>query len=384
MREAQWDQARELASSTFAPLQKERVALKESCERVLAEDVRALCDLPAYATSSMDGWAINGASPWKIIGEVNTGKAPIAVLGRSECMKISTGGVLPTGATAVIPWESATEESGQVLGEIQLGENIRPAGAECIKGDLLFVAGVRLAPPMMGLLAATGHDQIDVYKKIRVAIFYLGDELLHVGVPQDGSIRDALGPVLPSMLERSGAEVVTARFVKDDLEILKADISKVLDDADLIMTTGGTADGPKDFVKPAIAHLHGSYVIDCVKVRPGYHVLIAAIRNGDRSIPFIALPGNPQSAIAAFTSFAKPVISSMLGLAMPDVTTIELQENFKTQEGFSRLVPGNLDGKVFTPTGYLGSAMLRGLSSASGFALISPGGESARWLSLTE
>ena len=382
MRQLDWDGARYLAGNTFRRVESESIPLKECHARVLAEDIYASCDLPFYATSSMDGWAVRGESPWRIVGEVSTGSVPDISLKDSECMKISTGGTVPQGATAVIPWESVRQDADWISGEIEIGDNIRPVGVECAKGEFLFPVGTRIAPAMVGFLAATGHDQIEVSKRLRVAIFFLGDELLHEGVPRDGSIRDALGPVLPSMLENNGAIVTTAHFVKDDLHVLNNEIAKVLADVDIVMTTGGTADGPKDFVKSAIAHLAGRYVIDCVQVRPGYHVLIAAINQGDRTLPFIALPGNPQSAIAAFTSFGKPVMTSMLGAPLPELIQVDLQEKFITQHGFSRLIPGNLTGKTFTPTGFLGSAMLRGVAAASGFALIAPGGDSARWLPL--
>ena len=109
---------------------------------------------------------------------------------------------------------------------------------------------------------------------------------------------------------------------------------------------------------------------------------MAKISQSGREIPFVALPGNPQSALAALTSFGRPIINSFLGAPNPELMTLELKENFPTQPNFSRLVPGNIDRRVFTPTGYLGSAMLRGVAQASGFALVAPGGTTARWLPL--
>ena len=382
MHEGSWDEAYAIASQSFSALPAESVALSQSVGRFLASPAHALCNLPAYATSSMDGWAVRGDSPWKIIGEVATGKAPAQSLADSECMKISTGGVIPNGATSVVPWESATESESKIQGNTKQGENIRPAGMESNLGDLLIDGGVRLNPPMVGLLAATGHDKISVTRKPRVAIFFLGDELLHEGVPNDGSIRDALGPQLPAILESYGAEVTQARFVKDDLGELISSVEKALENVDIIITTGGTADGPKDFVKPVIKHIKGQSIIDCVRVRPGYHIIVAKISQSGREIPFVALPGNPQSALAALTSFGRPIINSFLGAPNPELMTLELKENFPTQPNFSRLVPGNIDRRVFTPTGYLGSAMLRGVAQASGFALVAPGGTTARWLPL--
>jgi molybdopterin molybdotransferase len=125
-------------------------------------------------------------------------------------------------------------------------------------------------------------------------------------------------------------------------------------------------------------------VFDCVKVRPGYHVLLARLSKKPRDIAFLALPGNPQSALAALYSFGEPLIGSMLGASKKVSSEVELTSPLTTPEGFSRLVPGTINGKVFTPTAYLGSAMLRGVAHAQGFALISPGvnpaGSKARWI----
>lgn len=381
MREGSWDQARTIASTTFAALPSEKVSLADSVGRVLARDAVALCDLPAYQTSSMDGWAVSGAGPWSLIGEVATGKKSSLHLKAGQCAAIATGGVIPDGATAVIPWEQASESAGVISGSIDDGANFRPAGMECKQGDVLISAGTVLTPPMVGLLAATGHDGVAVSNRPRVALFFLGDELLHSGVPLDGSIRDALGPQLPAILTRAGANVVSAKFVKDDLDLFNAEIAAVINDVDIVVTTGGTADGPRDYVKPAIAHLSGAMVIDCAKVRPGYHILLAQIQ-GDKA--FLALPGNPQSALAAFASFGAPLINSFLGATVSELERIEISAAMKTPEGFSRLVPGTLSGKVFTQSDYLGSAMLRGVAHSQGFALIEPGnnpaGANARWL----
>jgi molybdopterin molybdotransferase len=379
-----WDQGISLASSSFSILQTENVSVTNAIGRYVKENVVSLCDLPAFETSSMDGWAVSGDGPWKLIGEVATGKASSQIVHYGQCLAIATGGVIPAGTTSVIPWEKASEKNGLVIGEIEDGANIRPAGMESKTGDILVTPGTRITPPMAGLFAATGLDSIQVISQPRVAIFFLGDELIHTGVPVDGAIRDALGPLLPSVLNGMGAVVTSAKFVKDDLSVLNSEIAMVLDSVDLIVTTGGTADGPRDFVKLAMNNLAASMVFDCVKVRPGYHVLLARVQHGDREIPFLALPGNPQSALAALYSFGKPLIASLLGAVQLQLEEIELSTSLTTPEGFSRLVPGTLDGKIFTPSGYLGSAMLRGVAHAQGFALINPGlnpaGAIARWI----
>jgi molybdopterin molybdotransferase len=384
MREVTWDQAFDSASHSFAKLVAQEVALIDAIDRYAAEDVLSLCDLPAFETSSMDGWAVSGDGPWKIIGEVLTGKVSSDVLHYGQCLAIATGGVIPQGTTSVIPWEKASEKDGQIFGEIEVGANIRPAGMESKIGDVLVTSGTRITPPMAGLFAATGHDVIKVAVQPRIAIFFLGDELIHSGVPIDGAIRDSLGPQLPTLLTKMGVIIFSAEFIKDDLDVLNTEIEKVLDSVDLIITTGGTADGPRDYVKPALKNLSATMVIDCAKVRPGYHVLLARVAKSGRDVAFLALPGNPQSALAALYSFGEPLIASLLGASGKEAIEVELSYSLTTPEGFSRLVPGTVNGKIFIPTAYLGSAMLRGVAHAQGFALISPGvnpaGATARWI----
>ena len=386
MREVSWDEAFLLATSTFAPLGVERVAISKSVGRVTAVDLYSLCDLPAFTTSSMDGWAVSGTAPWLIVGEVATGKRSSRVLSTGECMRIGTGGVIPEGCTSVLPWEEAKEESNQIHGQSIDGANFRPAALESRTGDLLCEAGTLLKPAMVGLLAATGHDEIAVRNKPRVGIFFLGDELLHTGVPNDGSIRDALGPQLPSLIESYGTIVEVATFVVDNLTALHSAISGALSKVDVIFTTGGTADGAQDFIRPVIEKLNSELIVDCVRVRPGYHILVSKLSEGDRKIPFVALPGNPQSALAALSSFGRPLIYSLLGRRQELLKSIELTTEITTAKDFSRILPGNLNGNLFAPTGYLNSAMLRGVASAEGFALVEPGinavGTKARWIAL--
>lgn len=386
--ECSWDEARAVFSNSFSRCSTQTLSLPAAHGRVLAADAYSLCDLPAFETSSMDGWVTNGEGPWEILGEVKTGQLSDLILGPSQSLRIATGGVIPRGGQSVLPWEEADERAGFLYGRSELGANIRPAGQESKAGELLISAGTYLNAPKIGLLAASGHDEIEVARKPRVAIFFLGDELVHAGVPAGGSVRDALGPQLPAILELYGAEVVIADFVTDDLDLLINKISVAINSPesaiDIVITTGGTADGPRDFIKPAITALGGQYLIDRVRVRPGYHVLLAEILSANlRKIAFLALPGNPQSALAALTSFGQPLIASLGGATIANLAQVHLREEIKTQAGFARLVPGTLADNNFTPTGYLGSHMLRGVAQAAGFALINPG-FITRWLPIAQ
>ncbi len=386
--EGSWDGAFAIARDSFTSLPTQSIALSDAYGRVLGADMFALCNLPAFETSSMDGWVVNGDGPWKIIGEVKTGQISGLSLGPSQCLAIATGGVIPEGGQAVVPWEVATERDGYIHGASELGANIRPAGAESKKGELLISAGTLLNAPKIGLLAAAGHDDVVVIRRPRIAIFFLGDELMHSGVPVDGLVRDALGPQLPAMLSAFGADVIVSGFVTDDLDLLVSKISAAINSQnnaiDMVITTGGTADGPRDFIKSAIAAFGGEYLIDRVKVRPGYHILLAKIASQEgKNLAFLALPGNPQSAIAALISFGRPIIDAMRGLTPAVLATVQMSQEMKVQEGFARLVPSVIENNTCRPTDYLSSHMLRGVGAADGFALLSEAGPT-RWLPIPQ
>jgi molybdopterin molybdotransferase len=301
-------------------------------------------------------------------------------------VRIATGAVVPDGATSVLRWEDATVEAGTVTGPSVIGADIRPAGEECEIEDLVAAAGTRVSPALAGLLAATGHDEVAVVQRPRVALLLLGDELLTSGVPERGRVRDSLGPQLPGWIARAGAVVASARQVPDDPPSLRASVLDAVESADLVITTGGTADGPRDHVKAMLAELSGDLLVDRVAVRPGHPMLLAAVPGaGGRRVPLIGLPGNPHSAIVGFVTLALPVIDAMLGIPPVRLGTLRAGEELRTPPGHTRLIAGTAVDGVFALSPYGGSAMLRGLAQSTGFAVVServPAGAEVQWLPL--
>lgn len=381
-----WSDAFDVVTTEFSALPAVVIPIKEANGLVAVEALPALNDLPAYASSAMDGWAVCGSGPWRVRGEVATGRQSSTELTDSECLKISTGGVIPIGCTAVIPWEDVTVNDDVVTGTVELGANIRPAATEAAKGEVLLDAGTRLTPTFLGLLAASGYDTVPVITRPRVTVILLGDELVQTGLPKDGKIRDALGVQLPSFLASCNADIVTADFITDDTEVIVAAFESAFRSSDFVISTGGTADGPKDFAKFVIEHFGMEFLVDRVRMRPGYHFLLAAASHAGRRIPYIALPGNPQSAIAALSSFGIPLLARLGGAAPASLTEVKLGVELTTPRDFARLVPGRILDGAFMPSGYLGSAMLRGLAASDGFALVAPGlnpsGATAHWIPL--
>jgi molybdopterin molybdotransferase len=381
IQEAHWEQARSEAYGSWKKLPAEKISIDACLDRTLAKDALALVELPTYPTSAMDGYAVAGKGPWKIVGEVKAGAPMKGALKDKTAVKIATGSVIPENTFGIIRWEVATVDGDELSGEVKQGQDIRPEGLESKQGDVLAAAGTVLNPGLIGLLAAAGHDALAVVRKPRATIILLGDEIVLDGLPHDGLVRDALGPQLPGWLHRLGVEVIATEYVSDELELVEKAFAAATKNSDIIFTTGGTADGPRDHVHAAIAALKGELIIDRVKVRPGHPMLLAHINK----TPLVGLPGNPQSAIVALLTLGQPVIDALMGRKETELNQIVTGDDIDVPEGFTRLVLGNVVDGWFEMGEYLGSAMLRGLAHSTGFGVADKSmeeGEMIAWLPL--
>jgi molybdopterin molybdotransferase len=381
IQEAHWEQARSEAYGSWKKLPVEKISIGACLGRTLAKDALALVELPTYPTSAMDGYAVAGKGPWKIVGEVKAGAPMKDALKDKTAVKIATGSVIPENTFGVIRWEVATVDGDELSGEVKQGQDIRPEGLESKQGDVLAAAGTILNPGLIGLLAAAGHDLLEVVRAPKATIILLGDEIVLDGLPYDGLVRDALGPQLPGWLQRLGVEVIETQYISDELNLVVDAIAKAAKNSDIIFTTGGTADGPRDHVHAAIAALKGELIIDRVKVRPGHPMLLAHINK----TPLVGLPGNPQSAIVALLTLGQPVIDALMGRKETELNQIVTGDDIDVPEGFTRLVLGNIVDGWFEMGEYLGSAMLRGLAHSTGFAVADKSmeeGEIIAWLPL--
>lgn len=254
-------------------------------------------------------------------------------------------------------------------------------------GDVIARAGTVVTPALAGFLAATGHDELRVALRPRVSLLLLGDELQESGIPRDGKVRDSLGPQLPGWLDRMGAEVVAQGRVPDQLDGVVEAFRKAAGSADLVLTTGGTAAGPRDHVHAAIEAAGGRLVVNRVAVRPGHPMLLATVPgvNG-REVPLVGLPGNPHSAVVGLVTLACPLVASMLGRPSAALRRVPTIEELRAPAHHTRLVAGNVEDGLFVLSPYGGSAMLRGLAQSSGFAVVpegaTPAGAVVQWLPL--
>jgi molybdopterin molybdotransferase len=366
-----------------------RLPLAEALGGHLALPLQALTDLPAFDTSAMDGWAVSGPGPWRIVasGQILAGQLPGAVLPDGSAVRIATGARLPTGATAVLRSEDGgvrRDRNGAELlhdqGRFPLdqGRDIRPRGQECRSGEPLLPAGTAVTPGVLGLAAAAGCDLLTVHGRPSVELLILGDELLDAGPPRDGRIRDALGPLLPSWLGAYGARMIGVRRVGDDLGLLRDALLR--SPADVVVSTGGTAAGPVDFLHLALTEIGATLLVDGVRVRPGHPMLLASLpplsAPGPEVRPrhLVGLPGNPLAAVVGALTLAEPLLRGLGGCPPGPPYLVEAAVDLPGHREDVRLLPVLLPARGVLPLAFDGPAMLRGLALAEGFAVVPPGG----------
>ena len=390
--EVSWHEARKLAHQAGNMTSTISLKLEQAGGFVLATDIVALGDMPPFAASRIDGWAVSGPGPWTRVGDALAGHEFVSQLNPGECVHIATGAVMPEGATAALKDEessvaeqtvSAVAGAAGILdseGALPFFHDVRPSGYEAKSGDVLIPKGTKLTPAIIGVAAAGGHDEVTVFKKLVVDVLIFGDELLTDGPSREGKVRDSLGPQLPLWISHIGAELNEVRHIADTLPDHFAAITN--SKADLIITTGGTAAGPVDHLHNAIVDAGGEFIIDAVLVRPGYHQLMARI--GKQFL--IGLPGNPQSAVIGLLSLATSLIAGSTGNALPQLQERVLVNGLKGPAREVRLVLCSESGNSVTPLEHLDSSMLRGFVKADGYAVLPAGGAESgqivQWLDL--
>jgi molybdopterin molybdotransferase len=291
-----------------------------------------------------------------------------------------TGGVIPEGADAVLRSEAGEiSESASTLSlgapdagaRLVLrgspapwpGQHIRPSGEEFHRGDVGIAAGVTLNPAHIAVAAACGSDELFVRPRGRVALVLTGDEVVTHGIPAPGRVRDSFGPTLPGFVGMLGGEVVRQTRVVDDHELLVRALSGDASESEVVITTGGTGSSSADHLRRALVRIGARILVDGVAMRPGGPSLLARLDDGRL---LIGLPGNPLAAMMGLLTLAAPVLAALAGGEQPALSRIRVADAVAEGRGETRLIPFRLaDGRAL-PSGFTGSAMLRGLADASG------------------
>lgn len=361
-----WATARRIAAGLAPDPGIEVVPLDAAAGRVLAADLVTSIELPHYASAAMDGWAVRGAPPWRLVAG--------GALEDGDAAPIVTGGAVPSGATSVLRSEAGSLRDGRLVAIGELGErdrepgrHIRPSGSEAGVGETLAPLGARLTPPRLALAAAAGFDELAVRRRLRVALVLTGDEVIERGVPAPGQVRDSFRLTLPDILTAFGAEVAAVTRVGDDRAATAAAIAA--ERVDVVVTTGGSARSSADHVRDAVADLGGELVVPGVAMRPGGPTLLA--RCPDRIV--LGLPGNPLAAILAFLGLGAPLVR-----APSDLRRLHAGEDFAGRAATTRLVPVRVAEVGARAVPHVGSGMLRGLAAADAVLVVPEDGVPAQ------
>ncbi|GAA0942284.1 molybdopterin-binding protein [Kribbella koreensis] len=363
-----WDTARELAHATATPLLPRGLPLADAVGCVLATPLVSPALVPPVDRAAMDGYAVRGAGPWTLVGTLLAGSALAAPLSDGQAYSIVTGAAVPAGTTAVLPYEHATLARDKVDGPTTPGRHIRRAGEECTPGELLLPAGTLITPQAQGLAATLGLDRLSVIPKPRVLALITGDELTHRGPSSPGRTRDAIGPMLPTLITRAGAKSHEVVHLKDSREALVTALAGT--EAEVILVSGSSASGPADHLRGALGSLGAELLIDGVFCRPGHPQALA--RFGDGRV-VVGLPGNPLAALTAFLTLGVAVIRGLRGEQLDKLAVAAVVGGVDCHPTSTRLVPVRFSPQGVVPVGHGGSAMLRGAAAADAFAVVDPG-----------
>ncbi len=300
------------------PLDSEPVSVAHAAGRVLAEDARAVVDLPPFPSSAMDGFALRaGDTPGvlPVVARIAAGVPAPRPLAAGEAMAIATGGVVPDGADSVVPIEDVVDRDNEVeIGSaVGQGDNVRPKGGDVAANDVVVRHGARLGAAQIGALAAAGLAEVVCARRPRVAILATGTELRRAGdTLGPGEVYDSNGVLLATALASAGADIASLPAVADDEDAHRAALERGLE-ADVLVTSGGVSVGPHDLVRRLLGELGVREVFWGVAVKPG-KPLAFGVRGG--TLVF-GLPGNPVSSLVGCELFVRPALLALQGASEP-------------------------------------------------------------------
>ena len=363
----------------FRPLGLEKINILEAQKRVIGEDVFAPHNIPSADNSAMDGYAVRqidtkGATKdkplqFKIIEDIPAGKVALKKIKKGEAARIMTGAIIPEGADSVIRQEDTKKDGHKVIiyTSAEKGQNIRFAGEDVRKGELVVKKGLALRPADIGMLAALGKAFITVYQKPRVAIMSTGDELVDIETnPPLGKIINSNSYSLAAQVLECGGIPIMLGISKDKKNDLQEKFKTALH-ADVIISSGGVSVGDFDFVKDVMGEIGNAMHFWQVAMRPGKPLAFGAIE----SVPLFGLPGNPVSAMVSFEQFVRPSLLKMQGhkkifrQTAKAICVQEVQKSAGFKHFIRAVVKKEKDQYIASVTGDQGSGILKSMVIAN-------------------
>lgn len=357
----------------------ETVAVRDALHRVVATEIRSTIDVPSHTNSAMDGYAIrsqdiptDGTKAFTLIGTAWAGRPFEKSTQQDECVRIMTGAVMPNGTDTVVMQEHVQIHDKEIIidAQQQPNQNVRQAGEDVGANEVVFTRGKFLHPADIGLIASLGVGEVNVFRKLRVAFFSTGDELVSIGTPlQEGQIYDSNRYTLWSMLTRLNVEIIDLGVVRDTRAAVEQAFRDASEQADVIITSGGVSVGDADFVKETLENL-GEVSFWKVAMKPGRPLAFGKVKNAY----FFGLPGNPVSVMVTFYIFVQAALEKLMGrpphprLRITATSASNLRKRpgrVEYQRGIYTI--GENGEYVVKKTGAQGSGVLRSMSDANCF-----------------
>jgi molybdopterin molybdotransferase len=361
----------------------EHLDLFQALGRILAQDLVSPISVPAHDNSAMDGYAFRGGAllhdqsiKLKVVGTALAGVAWRGDLGPGECLKIMTGAVMPKGLDTVAPQELVTLEGEHIsipAGFLRQGDNRRFKGEDLEEGYAALLKGERISPAALGLVASLGIRQVHVYRRLKVAYFSTGDEILSLGeLPREGAVYDSNRYTVFGMLTKLGCEVIDLGVVSDDPVLLEAAFAEAAERCDAIITSGGVSVGEADFTKAMMKKL-GDVEFWKIAMRPGRPMAVGRIGNA----LLFGLPGNPVAVMVTFLAFVRPALLRLMGSTalLPPLLKAQSLETLRKKPGRTEyqrgIVSNAADGSLMVrTTGNQGSGVLSSMVQANGLIVL--------------
>jgi molybdopterin molybdotransferase len=371
------------------------VPLHLALGRVVAKDIISPISVPPHDNSAMDGYAFHssafsgcndgdGILELAIIGKALAGKAWGGVVGANQCVQITTGAVMPDGCDTVVPSELVTFAGSNIRfahKSLFAGDNRRKAGEDLMQGSIALSAGSTIAPAALGLIASLGIATVPVFRRLRVAYFSTGDEILSLGEPlREGAIYDSNRYTMFGMLTKLGVSIVDLGIVPDDKEALEATFHKASSSADVVITSGGVSVGEADHTKTTMRTL-GDVEFWRIAMRPGRPMAVGTLKRADGSKAVLfGLPGNPVAVMVTFLALVRPALLQMMGVSQAEAKPRPMLQAKSAQairkkagrtEYQRGIVSTHANGElVVQTTGSQGSGVLSSMVQANGLIVL--------------